>query len=112
MSILIRAKGCTTSGTLTSTISAATRGARLPDGGAPVLVACNFTPVPRRGYRVGAPAAGRWREILNTDAEAYGGSGLGNMRGATAAADPAHGLPASLELTLPPLAAIALQVER
>ena len=83
-----------------------------PDGGAPVLVAFNFTPVPRRGYRVGAPAAGRWREILNTDAEAYGGSGLGNMGRATAAADPAHGLPASLELTLPPLAAIALQVER
>ena len=83
-----------------------------PDGGAPVLVAFNFTPVPRRGYRVGVPATGRWREILNTDAEAYGGSGLGNMGSATAAADPAHGLPASLELTLPPLAAIALQVER
>ena len=53
-----------------------------PDGGAPVLVAFNFTPVPRRGYRVGVPAAGRWREILNTDAETYGGSGVGNMGGA------------------------------
>jgi 1,4-alpha-glucan branching enzyme len=83
-----------------------------PDGGEPVLVACNFTPVPRRKYRVGVPAEGRWREILNTDAETYGGSGVGNMGGVAAAADPWHGLPASLELTLPPLAAIALQVER
>ena len=83
-----------------------------PDGGEPVLVACNFTPVPRRKYRVGVPAEGRWREILNTDAETYGGSGVGNMGSVAAAADPCHGLPASLELTLPPLAAIALQVER
>jgi len=83
-----------------------------PDGGEPVLVACNFTPVPRREYRVGVPAEGRWREILNTGAETYGGSGVGNMGGVAAAADPWHGLPASLELTPPPLAAIALQVER
>ena len=64
-----------------------------PDGGAPVLVACNFTPVPRHGYRVGAPAEGRWREILDTDAEAYGGSGMGNMGSAAAAADPAMDFP-------------------
>ena len=83
-----------------------------PDGGAPVLVACNFTPVPRHEYRVGVPAEGRWREILNTDAETYGGSGMGNMGSVAAAADPSHGLPASLALMLPPLAAIALQVER
>jgi len=83
-----------------------------PDGEAPVLVACNFTPVPRHQYRLGVPTAGRWREILNTDAETYGGSGMGNMGSVTAAADPSHGLPASLALTLPPLAAIALQIER
>ena len=83
-----------------------------PEGGAPVLVACNFTPVPRRDYRVGVPALGRWREILNTDAETYGGSGMGNLGSVQAAAVSSHGLPASLALTLPPLAAIALQVER
>jgi 1,4-alpha-glucan branching enzyme len=83
-----------------------------PDGGAPVLVVCNFTPVPRHDYRVGVPEKGRWREILNTDAETYGGSGMGNIGSITAAVDPSHGLPASLALTLPPLAAIAVQVER
>ena len=50
-----------------------------PDGGEPVLVACNFTPVPRHEYRVGVPAEGQCREILDTDAETYGGSGMGNM---------------------------------
>ncbi|MGH7117558.1 MAG: 1,4-alpha-glucan branching protein GlgB [Acetobacteraceae bacterium] len=82
-----------------------------PDGAAPVLVVCNFTPVPRHGYRVGVSETGRWREILNTDAQAYGGSGMGNM-GSVEAADARHGLPASLALTLPPLAAIALKIER
>jgi 1,4-alpha-glucan branching enzyme len=79
-----------------------------PAGDAPVLVACNFTPVPRHGYRVGVPTAGRWREILNTDAETYGGSGMGNLGGVEATDEASHGLPASLVLTLPPLAAIAL----
>src|SRR5262249_55633418 len=46
-------------------------------GGAPLLVACNFTPVPRKNYLLGVPARGRWRELLNTDAQAYGGSGRG-----------------------------------
>ena len=82
-----------------------------PDGGATVLVACNFTPVPWHEYRVGMQVEGQWREILITDAETYGGSGMGNMGSVAAAADPSHGLPASLALTLPP-AAIALQVER
>jgi 1,4-alpha-glucan branching enzyme len=76
---------------------------------APVLVACNFTPVPRQGYRVGVPAAGWWHEILNTDAAGYGGSGLGNLGGVEATEIASHGLAASLELTLPPLAAIALR---
>jgi 1,4-alpha-glucan branching enzyme len=82
-----------------------------PKSGAPVLVVCNFTPVPRLGYRVGVPAAGRWCEILNTDAEAYGGSGVGNMGGVRAVEEASHGLPAALELTLPPLAAIVLRSE-
>jgi 1,4-alpha-glucan branching enzyme len=76
------------------------------EGAAPVLVVCNLTPVPRHSYRVGVPRAGRWHERLNTDAGVYGGSGLGNLGGLEAAPTPSHGLPASLSLTLPPLAAI------
>ena len=74
-----------------------------------VLVACNFTPVPRRGYRVGVPSGGRWEESLNSDAVRYGGSGVGNLGGAEALRRPAHGLPHSVLLTLPPLSAIFLQ---
>jgi len=68
-----------------------------------VVVACNFTPVPRHGFRVGVPAAGWWREILNSDAEPYGGSGQGNLGGVSSEAVPWHGLPQSLVVTLPPL---------
>ena len=68
-----------------------------------VLVVCNFTPVPRSGYRVGAPRPGFWQEALNSDAIAYGGSGMGNLGGIEALAAPQHGRPYSLELTLPPL---------
>jgi 1,4-alpha-glucan branching enzyme len=71
-----------------------------------VLAACNFTPVARLNYRVGAPFPGWWREILNTDAVEYGGSGQGNMGGAEASPVPSHGRPFSLDLTLPPLAAV------
>jgi 1,4-alpha-glucan branching enzyme len=74
-----------------------------------VLVACNFTPVARLNYRVGAPFPGWWREIFNTDAAEYGGSGQGNMGGAEASPVPFHGRPFSLDLTLPPLAAIFLK---
>jgi 1,4-alpha-glucan branching enzyme len=83
-------------------------------GGAPeeiVLVALNFTPVPRHSYRVGAPAPGFWREIANTDAKEYGGSGLGNLGGLHSRDLPAHGRPWSLHLTLPPLAAVFLKWE-
>ena len=78
------------------------------NGCAPVLVVCNFTPVPRHGYRVGVPSAGRWHECLDTDASEYGGSGVGNPGDLEAEPTPSHGLPASLALTLPPLAAILL----
>jgi len=76
---------------------------------APIAAVCNFTPVPRRGYRVGVPIAGTWIELLNRDATAYGGSGLGNLGEVEARPEPAHGLPFSLDLTLPPLAAIFLR---
>ncbi len=73
-----------------------------------VLVACNFTPVPRHGYRVGLPRPGRWRELLNSDAEHYGGSGQGNLGEILADADPWHGRPASATLTIPPLGCVYL----
>ncbi len=75
----------------------------------PVLVVCNFTPVVRHDYRVGVPRGGRWTERLNTDAAIYGGSNVGNS--GTVFADPQgwQGRPASLSLTLPPLATIILQ---
>jgi len=71
-----------------------------------VLVICNFTPVPRTGYRVGVPHGGYWREMLNSDAREYAGSGIGNMGGVHADESPVHGRPFSLKLTLPPLAAL------
>jgi 1,4-alpha-glucan branching enzyme len=74
-----------------------------------VLVAANFTPVPRTGFRVGVPRGGYWREMLNSDACEYGGSGLGNGGGADAQPIPWHGRPYSLELTLPPLAVVWLR---
>ncbi len=73
------------------------------------LVVCNFTPVPRSDYRVGVPAAGRWDEILNSDATLYGGSGQGNTGAVDTTPIPWHGLPQSLSLTLPPLAMILLR---
>jgi 1,4-alpha-glucan branching enzyme len=68
-----------------------------------VLVICNFTPVPRNNYRVGVPARGFWREVLNSDATVYWGSGCGNMGGVESATIPMHGKEHSLSLTLPPL---------
>ncbi len=76
-----------------------------------VLVGCNFTPVPRHHYRVGVPRGGFWKEILNSDALDYGGSGLGNLGGAEAAPIPCHGRPFSLDLTLPPLGAVFFKYE-
>jgi 1,4-alpha-glucan branching enzyme len=78
-------------------------------GDAPIAVICNFTPVPRRGYRIGLPAAGPWREIFNSDAVSYGGSGMGNGGGVTAHDAPSHGWPASAQIVVPPLATIFLR---
>ncbi|MCW6507684.1 1,4-alpha-glucan branching protein GlgB [Lichenifustis flavocetrariae] len=72
----------------------------------PVVVACNFTPVPRSHYRFGVPKAGKWREILNTDAAVYAGSGTGNLGVVKADGPGMHGLPASAEVFLPPLACV------
>jgi 1,4-alpha-glucan branching enzyme len=74
----------------------------------PVVAVFNFTPVLRGGYRVGLPAGGRWRELLNSDARAYGGGGAGNLGGVEAEPVPWHGRPASAVLTVPPLAAVFL----
>jgi 1,4-alpha-glucan branching enzyme len=79
---------------------------RASSGTGTIAVACNFTPVPRHGFRLGVPAPGRWREILNSDATLYGGGGLGNLGGADAARVPWHGQPSSLSITLPPLAVV------
>ncbi|MGA2355474.1 MAG: 1,4-alpha-glucan branching protein GlgB [Terriglobales bacterium] len=75
----------------------------------PILIACNFTPVPRVGYMVGVPSGGYWRELLNSDGREYGGGGMGNMGGAEALAEVKHGRPFSLRLTLPPLGALFLK---
>jgi 1,4-alpha-glucan branching enzyme len=71
-----------------------------------VLAVANFTPVSRRGYRVGVPAGGFWKELLNSDAPDYWGSGLGNFGGVEASPEPAHGRPWSLRITLPPLSVV------
>jgi 1,4-alpha-glucan branching enzyme len=74
-----------------------------------MAVACNFTPVPRRQYRIGVPHGGYWREVLNSDAEIYGGSGMGNAGGVEADADATHGRPCTLTVTLPPLAMVVFK---
>ncbi len=71
-----------------------------------MLVVCNFTPVPRQHYRVGAPYSGVWREALNSDAREYDGQGFGNMGAVEAVPIPQHGRPYSLGLTLPPLSIV------
>ena len=76
-----------------------------------VLAVCNFTPVPRSGYRVGVPEAGTWREVLNSDASAYGGSGMGNLGQVQTAPHPSHGHGQSLVITLPPLAVLLFAPE-
>jgi 1,4-alpha-glucan branching enzyme len=73
-----------------------------------IVVVLNCTPLVRRNYRIGVDRPGLWTELLNTDAPAFGGSGQGNLGGVEAAPVPSHGRPFSLNLTLPPLAAIFL----
>jgi 1,4-alpha-glucan branching enzyme len=77
----------------------------------PVAVVCNFTPVVREGYRIGVPRGGTWREILNSDAPFYGGSGVGNMGQVRASDQGCHGRSHTLSLTLPPLGVVVLVPE-
>ena len=80
-------------------------------GGKPILIVSNLTPTIRHGYQVGVPRAGLWREIINTDANWYGGSNVGNAGAVQAVECMAHGQPYSLELILPPLATVMLRPE-
>jgi 1,4-alpha-glucan branching enzyme len=74
-----------------------------------VLAVCNLTPVPRHNYRLGIPCGGYWKELLNSDAPCYGGSGQGNLGGLEAEKIPAHSRAFSLTLTLPPLSVVFLK---
>jgi 1,4-alpha-glucan branching enzyme len=76
-----------------------------------LVVILNLTPVPRQKYRVGLPRAGKWLEVVNSDAAIYGGSNMGNMGAVTADAQKCHGQPASAEFTLPPLSILVFRPE-
>ena len=77
-----------------------------------LVVACNFTPVPRMNYCLGVPRAGWYEEICNSDSTYYGGSNIGNGPGLEALNHPSHGRPASLQLTLPPLGVVMFKPRR
>jgi 1,4-alpha-glucan branching enzyme len=74
-----------------------------------VIVACNFTPVVRQGYRIGAPQTGCYTEIFNSDSSFYSGSNVGNAQGCTSIKQTHHGRPASMPVNLPPLATVILK---
>jgi 1,4-alpha-glucan branching enzyme len=80
-------------------------------GDPPVVVVCNFTPVPRDGYRIGVPRGGRWREHLNSDATIYGGGGVGNRGGMHVDALAWNGFDQSLIVTAPPLGVVIFVAE-
>ncbi len=75
-----------------------------------VVVVCNFTPQPHAHYRIGVPAAGFYREIFNSDARPYGGSNMGNLGGKWTDEWSCHNRPYSLDLCLPPLATLVLEL--
>jgi 1,4-alpha-glucan branching enzyme len=91
-----------------STLSFLRRG---PKPGSCLVIVCNFTPVLRLNYQVGVPQGGFWRELLNSDAHDYGGSGCGNFGGLMANPVSVHGRPFSLDVTLPPLGVVFLKPE-
>jgi 1,4-alpha-glucan branching enzyme len=74
------------------------------------VLACvvNFAGQPHHDYHLGLPKAGAWSELVNTDAESYGGSGVGNLGGVIAVEEPMHAMPCSTTLTVPPLGAVWL----
>lgn len=77
-----------------------------------VVVVSNFTPVPRENYKIGVPKGGRYVEIFNSDAEIYGGSGMGNMGGVEAKEEGWNGRPYSLSITVPPLSTVLFVPQR
>jgi 1,4-alpha-glucan branching enzyme len=79
------------------------------DPGQAVLVACNFAPLPRHDHRIGVAQGGHWREILNSDAPIYGGSGQGNLGGVDADPVASDGHLQSLSITLPPLGIVVFK---
>ena len=79
------------------------------EAGQELVFICNYSPVVRQDYRVGVPRGGLWREVLNTDAGAYWGSGVGNAGEVVADGDPWHGQPHSVRLVVPPMAALVLE---
>jgi 1,4-alpha-glucan branching enzyme len=81
---------------------------RRDNSGSELVCVSNFSAVPHDDYRLGMPAAGEWSEVLNTDAEGYAGSGVGNLGSVTAVEEPWHGLPASATLRVPPLGTVWL----
>ena len=85
---------------------------RVDGAGREVVTICNFTPMPRHGYRVGMPKPGQWDEIVNTDSDVYGGSNMGN--GGRVSTEPvaSHGKPQSVALVLPPLGTLILRAAR
>ncbi|MDN4479104.1 1,4-alpha-glucan branching protein GlgB [Demequina lignilytica] len=82
---------------------------RFDDAGEPVAVVVNFAGVPHEDYRLSLPRAGAWDEVFNTDADVYGGSGVGNMGRVEAEAKERHGFPATARLRVPPLGAVILR---
>jgi 1,4-alpha-glucan branching enzyme len=83
--------------------------ARYDDAGQPLVSVTNFSPVVRQDYSLGLPRPGLWREVLNTDAVDFGGSGVGNLGSVVAEPHESHGMPNQCRLTLPPLATVWLQ---
>jgi 1,4-alpha-glucan branching enzyme len=81
------------------------------DGTGRIAVILNLTPQAHHGYRIGLPQPGLWREVVNTDAQPYGGSNQGNLGGVNAEAIPSHGQPFSAAITLPPLSLVAFQAD-
>jgi 1,4-alpha-glucan branching enzyme len=74
-----------------------------------LVFCCNFTPVPRHNYRIGVPSRGHYTEVFNTDSEMFGGSNMGNSGAVWADDTASHGRPASLSVTLPPLAVVVFK---
>lgn len=82
---------------------------RIGRSGETVVCAANFSAMPHEHYRIGLPQAGRWDEVINTDAETYGGSGVGNLGSFRADEQPWQGRPASAAIRIPPLGALWLR---